>query len=193
MTTLADLCTSVDYGYTATSSPDPEVGPKYLRITDIVPPFIDWSAVPHCAVAPDKQEKFLLHEGDIVIARSGSVGYAKQIWERPEGTTFASYLVRFRPDPSKVEPLFLGQIVQSEYFRAWVRSVAGGVAQPNANAKVLGSFEIELPERHVQRKVAGALGALSAQLEKNRRRIVVLEEMARLIYREWFVRFRFPG
>lgn len=67
------------------------------------------------------------------------------------------------------------------------------MAQPNANAKVLGSFEIDLPSRDVQWKAAGALGAIDDLIDNNRRRIEILEAMARLIYREWFVHFRFPG
>lgn len=194
MTALADLCTSVDYGYTASASDDPSTGPKFLRITDIVPEFVDWTSVPHCAIEDKKREKFLLNSGDIVVARTGAtVGYAKQIWARPEGATFASYLVRFRPDPSKVDPYYLGQVVQSAAFKTWVTSVAGGAAQPNANARLLGTFEVRLPEPQVQRKIGTALRAIEELIENSRRRRETLGEMARLLYREWFVHFRFPG
>ena len=131
MTTLSELCTSVDYGYTASASDDPSAGPKFLRITDIVPDSINWATVPHCEIEDHKRDKFLLDEGDIVVARTGAtVGYAKQIWARPEGATFASYLVRFRPDPAKVDPYYLGQIIQSAVFKKWVKSVAGGPHNP---------------------------------------------------------------
>lgn len=194
MTALADLCVSVDYGYTASASSDPATGPKFLRITDIVPDSIDWAAVPHCEIEERKRDKFLLDEGDIVVARTGAtVGYAKQVWGQPEATAFASYLVRFRPDAEKVDPYYLGQIVQSSSFKRWVKSVAGGAAQPNANAKLLGSFDISLLSRDGQRYVGKALRAVDDLIEKNRRRIEGLEEMARLLYREWFVHFRFPG
>lgn len=194
MTALADLCSSVDYGYTASASDDPSIGPKFLRITDIVQEFIDWTSVPHCAIEDKKRKKFLLDSGDIVVARTGAtVGYAKQIWARPEGATFASYLVRFRPDPSKVHPYYLGQVVQSATFKNWVKSVAGGAAQPNANARLLGTFDVPLPEPEVQRKIGTALRAIGELIENSRRRIEILGDMARLLYREWFVHFRFPG
>lgn len=194
MTALADLCSSVDYGYTASASDDPSTGPKFLRITDIVPEFVDWTSVPHCAIEDKKREKFLLDPGDIVVARTGAtVGYAKQIWARPEGATFASYLVRFRPDPSKVDPYYLGQVVQSGAFKNWVKSVAGGAAQPNANAKLLGTFDVPLPETDIQRRIGSALRAIVELIENNRRRIEILEAMARLIYREWFGHYRFPS
>ena len=194
MTTLSELCISVDYGYTASASDDPSAGPKFLRITDIVPESITWTTVPHCEIEDRKRDKYLLDEGDIVVARTGAtVGYAKQIWARPEGATFASYLVRFRPDPAKVDPYYLGQMIQSTAFKRWVKSVAGGAAQPNANAKLLGSFDIELPNLDIQRSVANILRFLDDLIDNKRRRIEILEEMARLLYREWFVHFRYPG
>lgn len=194
MTTLAELCSAVDYGYTASASDDSDVGPKFLRITDIVPDSIAWSNVPHCVIEDDKCQRYLLDEGDIVVARTGAtVGYAKQIWARPEGATFASYLVRFRPDPERVDPYYLGQIVQSAAYKRWVKSVAGGAAQPNASARLLGSFDVPLLPPESQRRVGRALRAIGELIENNRRRIEILEEMALLLYREWFVHFRFPG
>lgn len=49
------------------------------------------------------------------------------------------------------------------------------------------------PDIATQRAIAGILEALDRLIENNRRRIQVLEEMAKAIYREWFVRFRYPG
>lgn len=55
------------------------------------------------------------------------------------------------------------------------------------------TFKFELPPRQQQHEIAEALIAFDDLIENNRRRIEILEEMARLIYREWFVHFRFPG
>ena len=54
-------------------------------------------------------------------------------------------------------------------------------------------MEIPLPDIHVQRSIADVLVALDDKIELNRRMIQTLEDMARLLYREWFVYFRFPG
>lgn len=193
-TTLARVCSSVDYGYTASACEDPRVGPKFLRITDIVPESLVWDNVPHCEIEPRRHAQFMLEDGDIVVARTGAtVGYAKQIWAPPSDVTFASYLVRFRPDPKRVDVRFIGMLVQSTQFKRWVQSMAGGSAQPNANAKVLGSFPLRLPSVGQQRAISGALWAFDDLIENNRRRIEILEETARLLYREWFVHFRYPG
>ena len=52
---LADLCDSIDYGFTTSAKEEP-VGPKFLRITDIVGGGIDWSSVPFCEIEPAKKD-----------------------------------------------------------------------------------------------------------------------------------------
>lgn len=74
---LRDICERVDYGYTASAKQEP-VGPKFLRITDIVPDLIDWESVPYCEIPEKDLDKYRLQEGDIVMARTGATtGYAK--------------------------------------------------------------------------------------------------------------------
>ena len=140
---LSDLCESIDYGYTASAQQD-EIGPKFLRITDIVPNFIDWGSVPYCPIEEDRLSKFRLVEGDIVIARTGAtVGYAKRLNKRHPDTVFASYLVRLRLKSRN--NLMVGVFVESEGYKNYVQSRIGGAAQPNANAKVLAGAEILVP------------------------------------------------
>lgn len=148
---LAYFCESIDYGYTA-SAVEEQVGPKFLRITDIVPEVIDWPAVPHCQIKERKLDKFLLSEGDLVIARTGAtVGYAKRINKRHPDAVFASYLVRLRLKP-EMDNLIAGTFVESEAYKSYIQSQIGGAAQPNANARVLASAEIFCPPLRVQRE-----------------------------------------
>jgi type I restriction enzyme S subunit len=100
--------------------------------------------------------------------------------------------VRFRTYKT-VDARFVGSIVESGHFKEWVKSQAGGSAQPNANAQVLASFCFPLPPFDLQRRIASILGAYDDLIEVNRRRVAVLEAMARGLFEEWFVRFRFPG
>jgi type I restriction enzyme S subunit len=189
---LADIAESVRYGYTASAS-ESEVGPKFLRITDIVPPQIDWVNVPYCKIDEKNLMKYSLEPGDIVIARTGAtVGYAKLIRDN-QPSVFASYLVRIRVDPEKANPLYVGRIVESEFYKRFVLSRVGGAAQPNANAKVLSSFRLPIPVKATQHRIASILSAYDDLIENNRRRIQLLEQAARLLYKEWFVHLRFPG
>ncbi|MDD2708549.1 MAG: restriction endonuclease subunit S [Verrucomicrobiae bacterium] len=147
---LRALCDSIDYGYTASAQVE-EIGPKFLRITDIVPDFIDWPAVPHCPIEDDRLNKFRLREGDIVIARTGAtVGYAKRLHKRHPEAVFASYLVRLRVKRD-VDNLMVGVFVESDDYKSYVQSRIGGAAQPNANARVLSGAEILVPPPRIQR------------------------------------------
>ena len=189
---LAEISESVQYGYTASAS-DTEVGPKFLRITDIVPPQIDWNKVPYCEIDEVNLNKFSLVPGDIVIARTGAtVGYAKLIRSN-ETSVFASYLVRIRVDRDKADPGYVGRIVESDTYKKFVLSHVGGAAQPNANARVLSSFTLPIPPKSVQTRIADILSSYDDLIENNRRRIQLLEQAARLLYKEWFVHRRFPG
>lgn len=162
--TLAELCESIDYGYTASANQE-EIGRKFLRITDIVPDFIDWSAVPYCQIEDERLEKFRLREGDIVIARTGAtVGYAKRLHKRHPNAVFASYLVRLRLKP-QVDNLMVGVFVESEAYKSYVQSRIGGAAQPNANAKVLAGAEILVPPALLQRSFHEFVESLIDQCE----------------------------
>jgi type I restriction enzyme S subunit len=161
---LADLCESVDYGYTASAS-DQDVGPRFLRITDIVPASINWPTVPYCEIPDDRLERFRLQTGDIVIARTGAtVGYAKRLHKMHPCAVFASYLVRlrFRPDFSN---LLAGVFIESDDYKAYVQSRVGGAAQPNANARVLAAAEILIPSRTIQHAFDDIVGVLIDQRE----------------------------
>ena len=189
--TLRDACEAVEYGYTASATKE-RVGPRFLRITDIVPDSLDWEGVPFCEVEEGRKQKYLLRTGDIVIARTGATtGWAKYIKDPPEAV-FASYLVRFRLRPS-FDPRFVGFVIESQIYKEFIQKQMGGAAQPNANAQILGSFQLPILPLDEQRRIAGILSAYDDLIENNRRRIKILEEMARALYREWFVHFRYPG
>ena len=69
---------------------------------------------------------------------------------------------------------------------------AHGTAQQNLNQDLIRQFSIRLPPLPQQRRIAGILSAYDDLIENNQRHIQILETMARALYREWFVEFRFP-
>jgi type I restriction enzyme S subunit len=72
-------------------------------------------------------------------------------------------------------------------------NMAYGAAIQNINTTILREMEIDIPPLHTQHKIAAILSAYDDLIENNTRRIKILEEMAQALYREWFVKFRFPG
>ena len=80
-----------------------------------------------------------------------------------------------------------------DFMKLRLQAVSGGTTQDNLSLEKLLSFEFPAPPIDSQRRIARALRVFDDLIENNRRRIEILEEMARLLYREWFVHFRFPG
>lgn len=79
------------------------------------------------------------------------------------------------------------------YSRDYFYNAAYGAAIQNVNTTILREMEILLPRLPTQRKIAAILSAYDDLIENNLRRIKILEKIAQLICREWFVNFRFPG
>lgn len=162
---LKDVCDAVNYGYTASANKEVEVGPRFLRITDIVPNTIDWENVPYCEVDEDDTAKYLLKEGDIVIARTGATtGYAKRLHKRHPKSVFASYLVRIVPSDAMGKH-YIGLIVESDDYKAFIKSNLGGAAQPQANAQVLTSLDVLVPPASVIKQFDCQVEPLADQRE----------------------------
>jgi len=74
-----------------------------------------------------------------------------------------------------------------------IKKLAGGAATPIINKSSFSQVEAVAPPLPTQRRIASVLSAYDDLIENNTRRIAILEEMARRLYEEWFVQFRFPG
>lgn len=186
-TNLGEICSDISYGYTASASQDP-IGPKFLRITDIVPSRINWETVPFCVANTKIIEKYKLKNGDIVIARTGATtGYNKVIKNILHNSVYASYLIRCEIDSSKASPYYIGHILQSADWYDYVAAISGGSAQPGANAKQFASFEILLPPLGEQQKIAEVLSSLDDKIDLLHRQNKTLESLAETLFRQWFV------
>ena len=130
--------------------------------------------------------------GDILFSNIGSVGDTAVVSEDREFSI--KNVALFRPDRRKVEEDYLYYLVLSPEFRSNVMNVRSGSAQPFISLANLRSFEANYHEdTRVQRRIASILSAYDELIENNQRRIQILERIARALYREWFVEFRFPG
>lgn len=177
---LADLCDSIDYGYTASANESP-VGPRFLRITDIVPGHINWQTVPHCEIS--EADGYRLHDGDIVIARTGATTGVSAYIANPPDAVFASYLVRLKLG-AKAHSRFVSYFLKSQEFWEYMRGVLGDKsAQPNASARTMTQVKLRLPPLSEQRAIAGVLGALDDKIELNRRMNETLEALAQTEFR----------
>ena len=132
---------------------------------------------------------------DLVFTAAGTIG---QVGIIPKDTLFERYIIsnkqlRVRCDPNKVVPLFLFLWFTTEEMRQHIIGRNNGGAVPLINLGILRSLPVPLPPKEVQQRIADILSAYDDLIENNRRRMALLEDAARQLYREWFVRLRFPG
>jgi type I restriction enzyme S subunit len=147
---IADLCEEPQYGYTASASAVPD-GPRFIRISDLQRGSVDWSTVPYCNEPPSRA--YDLAVGDILIARSGSVGKSFGVTAVPERSVFASYLIRLRTHPD-VSPRYIYWCLQSQQFWSQLLNKSRGSAMKNVNGRMLQVLRFVLPNSALQESVS---------------------------------------
>ena len=131
--------------------------------------------------------------GDLIMAREAPVGNVAII---PPGLQpcLGQRTLLIRPDRKKVDQAYLTCLLLGEEVQGTIHGLTNGVTVPHLNMEDVRTLPIPpLPPLPVQRRIAGVLSAYDELIEHNQRRIQILETMARALYREWFVEFRFPG
>ena len=123
----------------------------------------------------------------IVISRSGaSAGYVS-FWNQPIFVTDGFIL-----EPQKdISYEYLYLLLKSKQYD--LHHSQRGAAIPHVTPALIKSISIILPPLETREKIASILSAYDSQIENNQKRIKLLEQMAENLYKEWFVRFRFPG
>jgi type I restriction enzyme S subunit len=182
---LGEAAEKPQYGFTAAAQSEP-VGPKMLRITDIQEGNVNWNTVPYCECAGEDIPKYLLEAGDILFARTGSVGKAFLVSSVPEHSIFASYLIRVRVDRTKLDPQFAFLFMQSTAYWRQIASQIHGAVQPNVNATQLRSLLLPLPPLPEQRAIAHVLRTVQEAKEATERVIAALRELKKSLMRHLF-------
>lgn len=140
---IKDFAKKIQYGFTQKASNE-EVGPRFLRITDIQTDNIDWENVPYCEVNETNWSKYRIENYDVVIARTGASTGENTLIINPPKAVFASYLVRVQFESAALA-LFVGKLLRSSSYFSFIDSIKSGSAQPNANAQQLTDFETVFP------------------------------------------------
>lgn len=165
-----------------------------LRTTDLSPDgSISLDTMPHARIDEDKFEGHFLKVGDLVISRSGRIGTTALFDGYHKPVLPGAFLIRFRLDLSKAYPLFFRLFFNSNEGQQRLLSVAQGAAQQNINITNVRKLSVPLPPLSEQRRIARLLACYDDLIAINQRRIALLEDAARRLYREWFVHLRFPG
>ncbi len=159
--------------------------------------FVDWGSSKYWPIADaDLFSKFELRVGDVVLAMDRPWVTAGLKWAYIKTHDPRALLVqrvsRLRAKKG-LNQTYLRCLISSGYFSDYIQPIVTGVNIPHISGKQIGDFKIPLPPLPIQQKIAAILSAYDDVIENNQRRIALLEKMAEEIYREWFVRLRFPG
>jgi len=145
----------------------------------------------------DIPEDYILNENDLIVAMT----------EQAEGLLGSSALVPNENlylhnqrlglvdiiDLSLLDKKYLYYLFNTHIIRDQIKATASGTKVRHTSPSRIYEAEVEIPSLETQQKIASILSAFDDLIENNTRRIAILEEMARLIYREWFVHYRYPG
>ncbi len=142
----------------------------------------------------DRLAAHLLQPRDIVFGRKGAVDRHLYVSDEQNQWLQGSDCIRLRFANNDIVSRFVSYSFLNDSHQKWMLTQAGNKAtMASLNHDIIKRITLSLPEPSIQHKIVDILSAYDDLIENNRRRMALLEESARLLYREWFVHFRFPG
>ena len=173
---LGEICDPPKYGAALRGCPfDPKL-PRYVRITDITGDGRLHTEEPR-SVKLSSSSEYELRLGDLLFARSGSVGRTYLYRPTDGHCIFAGYLIRFRPNPKIALPEFVSIYTHSIPYLRWVASVGRIGAQPNINAMEYSSLPVPLPSLPEQRIIVALFDAIEDTLAMMRQELLQLANL----------------
>lgn len=142
----------------------------------------------------ERLKRHKLAKGDIVYGRRGDIGRQALVRDENVGWLCGTGCLKITLGNGPLSYEFLHRYLSTKAVVSWIEGQAVGATMPNLNTGILERVPVFYPEdKATQKKIAAILSAYDELIENNQRRIALLEKMAEELYREWFVRIRFPG
>lgn len=187
-------------GYAFKSSEYTDEGVMVVRVTDFTLDSIsDADAV---YLAPDdRYDKFVLKTNDILIQTVGSwannpnsiVGKVVRVPKQCDNAYLNQNIVRIIPN-NDLDNTYLFYALKANHFSTYcVLRGQGAANQASITLDTIFRFKFKAHNFTAQKRIADILSAYDNLIENNNKRIRLLGQMAENLYKEWFVRFRFPG
>ncbi len=129
----------------------------------------------------------------IVLPRRGDISKRAFVREDQIGWLCGTGCLQIALDGNRLLPEFLYYYMEGQEVVRWLEQHAIGTTMLNLSATIVADLPLSYPTLGTQHRIATILSAYDDLIENNRRRMSLLEEAARQLYREWFVRLRFPG
>ena len=172
-------------------------------------PFLSYADIFHNYFAPDvlttlvnsnekDREKCSVRRGDVFLTRTSEttdeLGMSCVALKDYPNATFNGFAKRLRPITDEIVPEYAAYYFRSSYFRAQCMSMASLITRASLNDEMISRLKIRYPKsKDAQAEIGKVLMNYDNLIEVNNKRIKVLEQMAENLYKEWYVRFRFPG
>lgn len=167
---LSDIA-KINYGYTEKAIYE-EIGPKFLRITDIQDKGVDWNNVPYCKCNEIDLAKYKLEAGDVVFARTGATTGKSNLIRNPPNAVFASYLIKLRlKDKSNFVPEYISYFFQTQSYWDVIKNGISGSTQGGFNAAKLGIVEIPIPPLPEQERIVSILDKAFSAIEQAKQNV----------------------
>ena len=133
-------------------------------------------------------------KNDILIAKDGSyLKYAFKVKEDLNACILSSIAI-LRPNEKMINPDYFVYLMRSQSIKSAMANYVSGSALPRIILSDFKKMKLKIiSDINVQQKIANILSHYDEAIENNNKRIKLLEQMAQNLYKEWFVRFRFPG
>ena len=167
---------------------------RMLRTTNVRNGYVDAENVRYVTEETYKTwtRRLVPKRGDILLTREAPLGDVGKI-RTDEAVFLGQRLYHFRPDPKKLDADFLLYSLLGQDLQSQIKGFGSGSTVEHMRLEDIPSLEFNVPRLLIQRLIAGILSAYDDLIENSQRRIKILESMARALYREWFVHFRYPG
>lgn len=183
-------------GYAFPSSDMQAEGVPILKITNILENGeLDLeNTIKYSKPIPEKLRKFLLRDKDVLVCMTGAtIGKVARKQKVKQDFLINQRVAIIRAKEKLLED-FVYYLLSLPAFRKYVEIVGYGAAQPNISAKSIGKFRfLSVGNFYKCQSIGTILSSYDSLIENNTKRIRLLEKMAENLYKEWFVRFRFPG
>lgn len=134
----------------------------------------------------------LPQQWDILITTEAPLGEVAQL-RTPERIALAQRVILLRGNPLVIDQSFYFHALKSPFVQGGLRARSTGTTVLGIKQAEIWNVEIPCPDLPTQKRISSILSTYDDLIENNARRIKILEQIAQMLYREWFVNFRFPG
>ena len=173
-------------------------GYPYLTFTEIFHNYFVPDELTSLVQSNDRErENCSIKRGDVFLTRTSEtdneLGMSCVALKDYPNATFNGFTKRLRPLTDDVIPEYAGFYFRSPIFRAAVTSMSSIITRASLNEKMLDKLPVCYPSKKAQQKIASILSAYDKLIQNYKKQIEALQTVASELYKEWFVRFRFPG